>query len=148
LNPAGKEMMFCTVKAKEDLLEELKKIDHDKQADFITRKQSEKDTILAVRTCSIYFEEVDLKLIKIESSTLRNVISGQQVFRLLVVTNERRSERNGRMSEYPIASDPGDLNLNLLNVQDLVQTRPDGLGRRDGRNAVLSYKAHFRACLI
>ena len=41
-------MTFCTLKAKDALLEELKGMEEDKKLDFVTRKRAEIEAITAV----------------------------------------------------------------------------------------------------
>jgi hypothetical protein len=61
-------MTFCTIKAKETLLEEFRQIADDKQPDFIKQKQAERDAITMVSSSPNAIDEVRLILTRIKTA--------------------------------------------------------------------------------
>jgi hypothetical protein len=81
-------MTFCTLKAKDALLEELKGMEEDKKLDFVTRKRAEIEAITAVSSDLIIPDMFGSLLTQIlTNSMLRNAKNGRQIFRRHAWTN-------------------------------------------------------------
>ena len=81
-------MTFCTLKAKDALLEELKGMEEDKKLDFVTRKRAEIEAITAVSSDLIIPLMFGSLLTQIlTNSMLRNAKNGRQIFRRHAWTN-------------------------------------------------------------